>query len=103
NFYRRMLALRRRTPALLSGDYELAPGPYASDEEVLAFYRRCPTQTCLVLQNWSANPQSLDFGAYGGLGKLLFSSLRAGDETPWDPTRVELAPFETLITEIEPA
>ncbi len=99
NFYRRMLALRRQTPALLSGEYELAPGPHALAEETLAFYRRCPSQTCLVLQNWSASPQELDFGPYGGLGKLLFSSREEGRSGDWDAQRVELAPFETLITE----
>jgi alpha-glucosidase len=97
HFYRRMLRVRRENPALVSGEYMLAPGPHAMAGDTLAFYRCCPTQTCLVLQNWSDQPQSLDFSLYGGVGRLLFSS-RAGEPGTTLPDEVELAPFETLIT-----
>lgn len=102
NFYRRMLKIRRDNPALVCGEYELAPVPERLQEEILAFYRRWPSQTCLVLQNWSDEPQRLDLTALGGIGCILFSSRDRGAGEPAQG-EVELAPFETLITEIPQA
>lgn len=72
NFYRQMLRLRRETPALIAGDYQ----PLQPDsQDYLAFLRHDPAtkQTCLVVLNFSASPQTLHF-AENRSGQLLFSS-----------------------------
>ena len=59
NFYRRMLNLRKRTPALIDGDYARVE---AHNPEVLAFLRRNATQACLVLINFSGSSQKIQLG-----------------------------------------
>jgi glycosidase len=77
HFYRRMLHLRRSTPALVEGDYlPLHP----NSEEYLAFLRRAPQhgQSVLVVLNMSPKAQALK------LDELLSES----DFSPGDPLRL---------------
>lgn len=95
SFYRRMLALRRATPALLAGDYRPL---HADSVDYLAFLRHDTGsgQTCLVALSFVAQPQPARFAL---AGRTLFSSAgRAAG--PIDMARLTLAPFEALIVEI---
>ncbi len=57
NFYRRLLRVRRATPALLGGEYvPLHPNA----EDYLAFLRRDSRQTCLVVLNMSPRVQIIN-------------------------------------------
>jgi alpha-glucosidase len=97
-FYRRLLRLRRATPALLGGDYgPLLPG----SPDVLAFLRveAARGQTCLVALNFSAEVQQAPLAGAGGPPRLLFSSAPR-DAGPLTLDPLALAPFEVVIAEM---
>ncbi len=108
HFYRRMLALRRATPALVAGDYR------ALDErnpEVLAFLRVDPAsgQRCLVALNLSAQAQTSDTGlgdtqlgatGLGGAPARLLLSTAADRPATLPVDRLALAPHEVFIAEL---
>ncbi|MFQ5592634.1 MAG: alpha-glucosidase [Anaerolineae bacterium] len=110
NFYRRMLRVRKQTPALIAGDYT----PLHEDaEDYLAFLRSSPStpsgvteggasgQVCLVVLNMSEHPHTLSFdGPTGGsTARLLFSShARAGSTDAL--SQLTIAPFEIYIGEL---
>lgn len=95
NFYRRLLAIRRTTPALQSGDY--MPLDPRSDQ-CLAFVRRSqtPPQTCVVVLNMSDTEHDLHFDVATSGATVLFSTHRPAGE-PMDPRALAIAPFEVLI------
>ena len=99
NYYRRMLRMRRQTPALISGDYT----PLDEDaEDYLAFLRHSQDdkQTCLVVLNMSKRPQRLHFNLENQRSKVLFSSHKRKN-TSDDLTRLSIAPFEVYIAELK--
>lgn len=93
-FYRRMLQLRRATPALVSGDYQALP----ATAEILTFVRHdaASGQTCLVALNFAAEEQPVSV-AFSQPARLLFSSAQR-HTLALDQLR--LAPFEILIAEL---
>ncbi|NBD35572.1 MAG: DUF3459 domain-containing protein, partial [Chloroflexi bacterium] len=99
NFYRRMLAIRKRTPALIAGEYT----PLLSEhEDCFCFLRATEAQTCLVALNFSAEAQALSFeGEGGGLTaeELIFSSNAARSDAG-AVAALELAPFEIYIASV---
>src|SRR5262245_55055162 len=58
HFYRRLLALRRATPALVAGEYTAL---HEDAQEYLAFTRATAEQTVLVALNFSERPQTPTF------------------------------------------
>jgi alpha-glucosidase len=96
-FYRRLIRLRQRTPALLAGEYV----PLAEDsEEALVFLRRLREDgsACLVAMNMSEGPAHvrLDLPTWG---RCLFSTHRKeGAEEALRELR--LVPFEITLMEI---
>jgi alpha-glucosidase len=66
-FYRRLMALRRQTPALTDGAYE----PLRSRNGILAFKRTTPDQTLLIALNLTHEPRRLDMS---GAGTMLLST-----------------------------
>ena len=98
SFYRRMLALRRATPALIAGDYRAL---HTNSEEYLAFLRHDPAsgQTCLVLLSFSSAEQTvgLDLGGGQQARLRLSSALRGDDDQPLTLDALILAPFEVVI------
>jgi alpha-glucosidase len=105
NFYRRLLRLRRETPALIEGDYAPLSLGKRLDEHILAFTRRTPDQACLVVFNMSDKSQKVNvmktLGSDGQAGprRLLFSTHAAPESAP-DLARLPLAPYEVYIAEI---
>ena len=102
NFYRRILRVRRQTPALIDGDYQvLAP----MSETYLIFLRRSTTtrQTCLVALNMSGQAiqvSDLDQNALGHTARRVFSSHERVGTTD-DLSTLSLAPFEIYISELD--
>ncbi|MBU1662229.1 MAG: alpha-glucosidase [Chloroflexi bacterium] len=95
NFYKNMILMRKRTPALIAGDYE----PLHQDaEEYLAFTRSSEEQRCLVVLNYSDQSQNLSFDLGTSAGNLVFSNQTRDDTI--DLTQFEVAPFEIVIAEI---
>lgn len=99
SFYRRMLRLRRETPALVAGDYT----PLDEEaEDYLAFLRTVAgdaSQTCLVVLNMSGRPQRLKFDLEAGAARLVFSS-HPRPEARDDLAGLSLAPFEIYVAEL---
>ncbi len=94
-FYTQILSVRKSTPALIEGDY--AP-LHEESESYFAFLRSNSEQCCLVVLNYSEQPQTLKFDLKASSGTLLFSSAsRTGD---LDLARLAIAPFEILIAEV---
>jgi len=96
NFYRRLLRLRKQTPALVTGDYEplLQESP-----DCLAFLRSCPSgQSYLVVLNMSGEPQTIRPEPGSDAGRLLFSSGEREHHVNLAP--MELTPQEIVIVEL---
>jgi alpha-glucosidase len=99
NFYKRAIALRRRSPALLDGDYMTI----GNDPHIFAYLRRDPRQTMLVALNMSLESRKLklDQSALGGGARLrLVLSNRRTGEQPLDASTLNLAPLEAVIMEV---
>jgi alpha-glucosidase len=106
-FYRRMLRVRKRTPALIAGDYTPL---HEEAEDHLAFLRRSEAdpstgsgqagQTCLVVLNMSNRAHTLSFDLDAHTAQLLFSN-RARDGDTDDLSQLSMAPFEIYIAELE--
>ena len=95
-FYRRMLALRRATPALVAGDYEDLP---EAGQGCLAFLRRGAGQACLVALSFAADAQALDLGPVGGRARLRFASAGRA-EGGLVEGELALGPFEVVVAEL---
>jgi len=106
NFYRRMLHLRKQTPALVAGDYTPL---HEEAEDYLAFLRCSETdgQRCLVVLNMSDRAHTLNFDSSikiadvldASMARLLFSSHVRQGKTD-DLHRLTIAPFEIYIGEL---
>jgi alpha-glucosidase len=87
--FRRLIALRRETPALAAGSYRSLD---ASDEEVFAYLREHEGEQILVALNFGPEPRTLDLSAASSAiaGEVLCSTGmdRVGEEV--DLSRLEL-------------
>jgi alpha-glucosidase len=93
NFYKRALALRRQSPALLDGDY----ASVGRDPHVFAYRRRSLSQTMIVALNMSGETRKLNVGGAVRLREVL-SNLRRG-ERAIEGGEVTLAPYEAVVLE----
>ena len=98
SFYRRLIRLRRASPALLDGEYKsLGDSP-----DVFAFRRSTPKQTMFVALNMSAKEQTISLAGQIPNGKgadIVISNI--------DPvakivagTTVHLRPYEAVVLEL---
>ncbi len=95
SFYKRLLRVRKDTPALIAGDYK----PLDSESEAyFAFIRASRDQTCLVVLNYSDQPQALSLDLGAEIGEVRFSSRQR--EAMIYPSQIEIDPFEVLIAEL---
>jgi alpha-glucosidase len=98
NFYRRLIALRRQSPALLDGTYT----NLGEDPKVFAYQRRAPMQTLIVALNMSGEARTLSLSelspvSASNLVVRLSSQPEAGGRVTDEGLR--LAPFEAVIVE----
>ena len=92
HFTRRLIALRRATPALVRGDLTpFAPAPRG----VLAYVRAWEGRRVLVALNFRARPARLR----GVAGRVLLSTR----ERPDPRADLRLAPYEACLVELDPA
>ena len=95
NFYKTMLHLRKKTPALIAGDYQpisAEPDPY------LAFTRTSLEQSCLVVLNFSDQVQVVSLDAGPDAGTVLFTNKMQEDVV--NLRGFSVAPFEVFVAEI---
>lgn len=103
NYYRLLLRVRKKTPALIAGDY-LPLNKTA--QEYFAFLRTTDEQTVLVVLNYSDQTLDLDFSRIqeikGRNLRILFSSAERMFTTK-PPRGLTISPFEVFIAEVIPA
>jgi len=99
SFYRRLLALRKASPALLDGDYQ----PVGDSDKVFAYKRGNYRQTMIVALNMSAEPQTVrvdDRLVPQGRGlQIVLSNIGIGQQVVADKT-IPLKPYEAVIVEV---
>ena len=96
NFYRQLIALRKSTPVLQTGDYTAIE---QQQDETLAFLRMGAGKTVLVALNFTENKQKINFSQLAKQAKTLYSSNgNIGETLSLD--EVALNPFGILITEL---
>ena len=98
SFYKRMLRMRRNTPALIAGGYMPL---HQVSEDYLAFlrYSQDDSQTCLVVLNMSPRAQRLSFSLTAPTGHVIFSSRNRGGDND-NLSKLYIAPFEVYIAEL---
>ncbi|MEA3310079.1 MAG: alpha-glucosidase [Chloroflexota bacterium] len=97
SFYRRMLRLRKETPALMAGDYQPL---HEEAEDYFAFLRRTGEQICLVVLNFSAHTHTLAFELEAERAQLIFSNRERASRVD-DLTAVEIAQFEIYLAVLQ--
>jgi alpha-glucosidase len=92
NLYRRLISLRRRTPALVIGSYRR----FVIEGDVLVFVRQHRRELILVALNFGSGAAVVDVGQNGPLGRILLSSGGSRDGEPVGG-RLELQGNEGLV------
>jgi len=93
NFYRHMLALRRKNPALIDGDYQMV---HEDAAEYLAYTRCNQQQKLLVVLNMFERAHTgLKFELGASQADVVYSN--GGKTGRVDLSKVDLQPFEILI------
>ncbi len=96
NFYCQAIAMRQRTPALIDGDYQVLN---EEAQDYLAFVRANSEQQCLVVLNFSSEPQTVTFDLPVSGAHLIFSS-HARAQSEDSLSSLSLAPFETYVAQL---
>lgn len=100
NFYKQLIALRRRSPALLDGKYE----SLESDPRVYAYKRSVwSRQTAIVALNMSGERRTFKLPSPPRSGPFVYSvalsNMSAPRTRPVVKSEISLAPFEAVILE----
>jgi len=103
NYYKRLLQVRKGTPALIEGEYVSI---HNTAKNYLAFLRVSSNQTVLVILNFSEARLDLDLSRtkeikQGDL-RILFSSAERSAKIK-SPRGLEIGPFEVFLAEVRPA
>jgi alpha-glucosidase len=98
NFYKKLLRLRKQTPALIDGDYTPL---HQTAEDYFAFLRQSPDaqQTCLVVLNLSDKTLDLNFDLTSRNARCLFSNHMLENEIV-SLEALKITPFEIFIGEL---
>jgi alpha-glucosidase len=96
NFYRRLLRLRKATPALVAGDYAAL---HDNAEDYLAFTRAADGQTCLIVLNLSANSHTLQFDLGRRRVRCLFAT-SSDQGVVYELSGLKISPFEIFVGEL---
>jgi len=95
NYYRKLLRLRKSTPALVEGNYTPLSG---ESDEYFAFLRGSDLQTILVCLNYAGTPQTFDLDLPEKNFRTLLSS--TGSDHVDVTKKLTLSPFEVYIGEL---
>lgn len=100
NFYKRLIRLRRQSPALTDGDYQAV----GDDPKVFAYRRQTTKQSVIALLNMSGESRAFDLSGANGERKssvyqLLLSSARGAEDRTFNE-KLTLAPFEAVVLEM---
>lgn len=97
SLYRRLIRLRKASPALALGSYrELPDGP----EDCLIYLREAGDQRLLVALNFSSRPQAFAI-PLKERGTVVLSTDPSSDLHHFDPQRIRLEPDEGILVQIE--
>jgi alpha-glucosidase len=102
NFYKRVLELRHKEPALLDGDYVALN---ESDPNVLSYLRRYKSEAVLVTLNMSSSPQKVSFdlkphGFPGSTATTLVTTLSTHPQQMF-LSSISLEPFSVYIGKLK--
>ena len=101
NYYKRLLQVRKTTPALIEGEY--VPLHNAAKNH-LTFLRVSSNQTVLVILNFSASRLDLDFSRTKEIKesdlRILFSSAERSTKIK-SPRELEVGHFDAFIAEVQ--
>ena len=92
SYYRRLIALRRETPALVTGAYDLA---YPDDDQLFVYTRTGEDRRVVVAINLSPDPRSVALDGVDGSASLLVGNY--GDVSEADDGLVDLRPYEARL------
>ncbi len=93
SYYRRLIALRERTPPLVHGSYELQ---YPDDEHRYVYTRRLDDEAVVVAINFSPDARSVDLDLGGGSASLLVGNY---EDVPESGGRFHFRPYEARLYE----
>ncbi|NUM48533.1 MAG: alpha-glucosidase [Anaerolineales bacterium] len=95
-YYKRLIHVRKQTPALIEGEYRPVQ---EKARTYFAFLRETPIQTVLVVLNYSARARTLRFSLEGFHTALpLFSTEPMKKEETL--SKIHVAPYEVLLVEL---
>ena len=101
NYYKHLLRVRKSTPALIEGEYIPV---HNTAKDYLAFLRKSPGQTVLVILNFTEKQLELDFARVREIKErdldILFSSAERL-LTAKSPRGLTISPFEVFIAEVQ--
>jgi alpha-glucosidase len=92
SLYRRLIELRKSTPALIEGSYRVVED---APEDCLVFHRETEKQHIVVALNFSAEPREIDLRA----GRILLSTIP--ERPPAAESPLTLAPNEGVIMTLD--
>ena len=96
NYYKRLIQVRKHTPALIAGEYRPL---HERARSYFAFLRYTEEQTILVVLNYANKRRTLNLSLDGKqTARPLFSTVP--DKKDETLTGIHLAPFEVLIAEL---
>ena len=97
NYYRKLLRVRKSTPALSDGDY--TPLSKESDE-YFAFLRTTDEQTLLVVLNYSTERQEIKYDLPQKSAQIIFSSIKR-EKSEESARQFTVGAFEVYIAELQ--
>jgi len=96
SFYKRMLRVRKQTPALINGAYTPL---HETAQDYFAFLRQNAEQTCLVILNLSNKSHDLKFDLTSRDARCLFSTHMPEGQTV-TLEALKIVPFEIFVGEL---
>lgn len=98
-FVLKLTALRQQSSALMLGKYASVP---TEDDEVFAYIRKWPGETCLVVLNFGPRAHALDFRSLGNEANILLSTC-LDREGPVSLRELAVRPDEGLVLQLRPS
>lgn len=101
SLYRRLIALRKASPALLDGRYSEVDGAPVSCLLYVREHEGPSAARYLIAINFSASPQRFSLSTVDSGGEVLLSTSADSTQKRFDPSRVTLLPDEAIIVALD--